>query len=297
MNMVMCAGSDFMIRGVLKDHAVRLVFGNFADLVTVGILRHDTDPVSGRILGEALVSGALASVLLNEEERYSIRMDYDAPARGLMLDVSGRGGVRGFIRQPHVMTEVSDMDAACGEKCTVTLTKSENGRVLNSGQTESVFIDPDAGLSYFFSVSDQIETEIRSLISFRPEPAAPVRCAYGIMIQALPDCDLGFFNSMREKLMSEDAGKIIISPDVMPEKKIRELMKYLCKSEEIPALDLFEASVPRFICNCSAEKLWETAKIMLKQDDFEKLLEENPDPVIRCQFCAAEHHYRDVAEC
>ena len=30
---------------------------------------------------------------------------------------------------------------------------------------------------------------------------------------------------------------------------------------------------------------------MLGEEDFAKLLEETPDPVIVCQFCNTEHHY------
>ena len=84
--MVKAVEKDRMYRGVLKEHAVRFVFGNFRQLAETGILKHDTDPVAGRLLGGALVSGALMSVLLNEEERYSIRIDYASPAGGLMLD-------------------------------------------------------------------------------------------------------------------------------------------------------------------------------------------------------------------
>ena len=65
--------NDFMMRAVLKDHAVRLAFGSFKELASAGIIAHDTDPVAGRLLAGGLVAGSLMSVLLNEEERYSIR--------------------------------------------------------------------------------------------------------------------------------------------------------------------------------------------------------------------------------
>ena len=31
---------------------------------------------------------------------------------------------------------------------------------------------------------------------------------------------------------------------------------------------------------------------MLGEEDFRKLLEEKPDPVIRCQFCGNEYHLK-----
>lgn len=289
--MVKAVEKDCMYRGVLKEHAVRFVFGNFRQLAETGILKHDTDPVAGRLLGGTLVSGALMSVLLNEEERYSIRIDYASPAGGLMLDVSGRGDVRGFIRNPHVMTEAESIEAACGDESTVTVTKSCDGKVLNSGQAKSAFILPEAALSYFLSVSDQVESEICTVLRFRPEPIAPVKSADSLMIQALPDCDLEFFNTLREKMFSPGAIEILTSETLESEEKIGELFKYLCDEEKTPLLDFVEVEAPRFNCPCSAQKLWDTAKTMLGEEDFAKLLEENPDPVILCQFCNTEHHY------
>ena len=61
--------------------------------------------------------------------------------------------------------------------------------------------------------------------------------------------------------------------------------------EKTPLLDFVQVTAPRFMCPCTAQKLWETAKVMLGEEDFAKLLEENPDPAIVCQFCNTEHHY------
>ena len=284
--------NDFFYRGVLKDHAVRFAFGNFRELVESGILKHDTDPVAGRLLGGALASGAMMSVLLDEKERFSIRIEYAGPAAGLMLDVAANGAVRGFTRNSHVMCETDDIDTACGDECTVTITKSCEGKVLNSGQIKSAFVLPEAALSYFLSVSDQVESEMCSAIRFRPDPASPVESAFSLMLQALPDCDYEFFNTMREKLFTPSAEAILIDPALAPEEKIGKLFADLCGSDSIPALDITEVPAPRFYCGCSAQKLWETAKVMLGEEDFAKLLEENPNPSIRCQFCNTEHFYK-----
>ena len=217
--MVMIPQKDFMIRGVLKEYAIRFAFGSFKTLAQTAILRHDTDPAAARLLAGALCSGALISVLLDDEERYSVRLTYPGPVKGMILDISAQNGLRGFIQNPHVMTEAHDLDSACGSGCTVSLTKSLNGKILNSGQTESAFIEPEAALSYFFSVSDQIETEIRSEIRFRPDPAAPVECAAAVMLQALPECDLDVFNKIRERLMDDASGAVLAEtgvPDYKP---------------------------------------------------------------------------------
>ena len=35
------------------------------------------------------------------------------------------------------------------------------------------------------------------------------------------------------------------------------------------------------------------AKTVLGKEEVEKLLQENPNPAIRCQFCNKVHHYKD----
>ena len=288
--MVMCSDKDFLIRGVFKTYAVRIALGNFSHAVRTAILKHDADPVAARLLGSGLISGALMSVLLNEEERYSMRLDYQGPARGMILDIPGKGGIRGFICNPHIMTETESIDTACGEKCVVSVTRSQEGKVLNSGQSESAFVMPEAALSYYLSVSDQVESEIRSALIFRPDPADPVSCACGALIQALPGCDLELFNSMREKLLSDEAGLLLSDETLLPEEKLEKLAALL-SGIPAPALEVVRVPAPCFECKCSAQKLWETARIMLGDEEFAKLLEENPDPAIRCQFCSSEHRY------
>lgn len=288
--MVMCAKKDFMLRGVFKEHAVRFAFGNFGQLVETGILKHDTDPLSARLLGQALISGALATVLLDEKEKYAVRFEYDGPAKGILLDISAAGAVRGFIRHPHLMTETGDPDEACGEECVISVTKSVEGKVLNSGQIKSAFISPETVLSCFFSLSDQIETEIGSALFFCADPGAPVECACGMMLQALPDCDLAYFTKLREKLISPEAWPFLSAIDLAPEKQLADLAAFLCGTSSVQ-LETAWGITPRFECPCSPQKLWQTARTMLGEEDFRKLLSENPSPTIRCQFCNTEHRY------
>ena len=99
---------------------------------------------------------------------------------------------------------------------------------------------------------------------------------------------------MREQLLSEAAGKILADPLLMTDRKLEALTMLLCKTAEPPAIDAAGVPAPRFVCNCSTAKIWQTARTMLGREDFEKLLQENPDPSIRCQFCNKIHRYKDL---
>ena len=125
--MVLRNDSDFLMRVVVNSYAIRLAYGAFRQLGSEGILRHDADPVAGRLLTGMLSSAALMSVLLDGGEKFSIRIDYNGPVAGLLADVTADGAVRGFIRNPHVMSSADSIENACGDGgATVAVTRSRD---------------------------------------------------------------------------------------------------------------------------------------------------------------------------
>ena len=291
--MVMRANSDYLMRVTVKNPAIRLALGRFDQLAAEGIIRHDADPVAGRLLAGGLASAALMTVLLGEGECYSIRISYDGPAAGMLLDARADGRVRGLVRNPHVMSSADSVEIACGDGgASVAVTRSREGKVLNSGEVKTAFIMPSAALGYFLSVSDQVESEIRCEVLFQPDPAAPVRSADGVLLQAMPGCDLEEFSTLRQRLLEPPAGALLRDETTGPEEKLRTLLMLLCRTAQPPEYAVTMAEPARFACNCSGERMLETARQMLGEEDFRKLLEEKPDPVIRCQFCGNEYHLK-----
>ena len=289
--MEMRVESDFLMRVVVKAPAVRLAFGGFRELCSEAIRRHDADPVAGRLLSGIFSSAALMSVLLGEGEKFSIRIDYDGPASGLICDVTADGAVRGFSRNPHVMTAADSIETACGEGgATVAVTRSRDGKILNSGEVKSAFVLPSSSLGYFLSASDQQESEIRCDVILQPDVESPVRFADGVLLQAMPGCDPERFDRMRNLLMTQEAGAAISNRSVAPELRLRSLLQWICESASPVEAAVVPAAPARFECSCSPERMRDTARRMLGREDFEKLLTENPDPKVRCQFCGREYH-------
>ncbi len=279
--------SDYMLRAVVKTPAFRLALGSFRTLCTEGIIRHDTDPVAGRLLADALASTALLSVLLDEKEKYSVRIDYTGPAGAVVTDAGADGRVRGFIRNPHVMAEADSLEAACGDSARVRITKSTEGRVLNMGDSSGALVTPSEGIAFHFSVSDQIESEIRCDIELAPDPEHPVKSARAVLIQAMPGCDLEELDLVRRRLLAPET-EALPAGDI-PEEAMRKLMCRLLNTAA-PDYAAFAATQPEFACSCSARALTDTALQLLGREEAAKLLAENPSPALRCQFCNTEYH-------
>lgn len=284
---------DYLSYAVVKEEAVRLAVGSFRELASETIIRHDADPVAGRLLADAFSSAALTGTMLGRGERLSVRFGYAGPAGSIVVDAGSDGCLRGFIRNPHVMEEADSVEVACGEDgATVRSTRSRHGRILRSGESKSAFILPSSALAYHLSVSEEIESELRCEIELQADPAEPVKSAPGVLLQAMPGCDLSGFDRMRRKLQMPEAGEILRTRlGSAPEEGVRLLLAFLLERMDLPAFQLQPLPAARFHCGCSAEALRKTALQILGREEIEKLLAENPNPALRCQFCNTEYHF------
>ena len=243
---------DYLSYAVVKEEAVRLAVGSFRELASETIIRHDADPVAGRLLADAFSSAALTGTMLGRGERLSVRFGYAGPAGSIVVDAGSDGCLRGFIRNPHVMEEADSVEVACGEDgATVRSTRSRHGRILRSGESKSAFILPSSALAYHLSVSEEIESELRCEIELQADPAEPVKSAPGVLLQAMPGCDLSGFDHMRRKLQMPEAGEILRTRlGSAPEEGVRLLLAFLLERMDLPAFQLQPLPAARFHCGC-----------------------------------------------
>lgn len=112
---------DCLIRGTHPALAIRMAWTECAALANAGIITHDADPAAAEALAHALGAAAAATVMLDEQERYSIRCDYPGALKGLIVEASADGAIRGFPLENHPMR---------GEMCdTVDLYGTKDGRI------------------------------------------------------------------------------------------------------------------------------------------------------------------------
>ncbi|MDD3886528.1 MAG: Hsp33 family molecular chaperone HslO, partial [Victivallaceae bacterium] len=272
---------DFLFRSVSGGALpIRAAAGSMRELAAEAIVRHDCDPVAGRLLADGMISAALLSCQLDEGDRYSVRIDYPekSAAGNLIFEVDSTGNVRGFVACAHIVEAGgASVDAACGDNARVRMTRCDAaGRVLHSGESRSAFVLPSEALCYFLSVSDQVESAMQTQIEFRPDIEFPVASAKGMLIQALPGCDLAGFDQVRNRLVSP-AGRELLA-GVADADGVETLLNFVTGEKGVH--QVFAAPTPRFHCRCSAESMRRATLGVLGQADFDKLLKENPDATV-----------------
>jgi len=284
--------TDFLIRGLLKKDNFRFSFADTTCTVTKGVKIHDTDPVASKIFAEALTSAALLSPLLEGSEKYSIRWEYPhGKLQSIIADVNASNDVRGFIKQPYLMDKTSNEDEIFGKQDGfVAITKSQDGKILNSGKSRAGLANPAADAGFFFSVSDQIETEIIVAANFNADPINPIKRCCGLLLQAMPDCDLNLLETYRNR-MNSDEFKNLLLQEMPEEKQLWTLLKFISGTEKDNITYEFGAS-PGFTCSCSKEKM-KQALTTLGKDELEKIFQESDSsPKITCQFCHKQYSFK-----
>lgn len=291
---------DCLVRGVHPGLSVRIAWAETAEMVNAGITTHDADPAAAAALAGALGAAAAATVMLDENEKYSIRCDYPGSLRGLIVEASSDGAIRGFPLAVHPLEgDPDDPDAVFGSgDGQVSVTRSAAGKIISSGQSRAPLADPAGDLAFFFCVSDQIETEIRTFVSWQPLPEAPVRRMAVLMLQALPGCNLEIFSRLRSALHAPRIAdcRQTLDPAQLPEVHLKTVLAELARCAGLPEFRpdecvLSRGAAPRWRCRCSRESMSRAMRV-LGDSDLEQLFEERANPTIECQFCRKRYGFR-----
>ncbi len=292
--------SDILLRGSFTNCNVRFVLTETTDTVASAIKTHDTDPIASLLFGEALTSTALLSALLTGTEKYALKWEYNGAIGNLVTDVTAENHIRGISKEIS-LSHVNSESELFGEDGTITLIKSDRGRIINSGTSKGAMLNVTDDIAFYLSTSDQIETEIVTKLSFNPDPSNPVKIATGLMIQALPDCDLEQFGKMRDSLQSDELSKLLLSA-INPEKKLQEVLIFLLKQiseevvEDIREVSSYEfGASPQFKCSCSRLGIIQSLKT-IAISELQDLLDSEDGLKITCEFCKTEYIFHKTIE-
>jgi len=265
----------------------------FSFAVTTGVandavLRHDCGPVSAHILGRALNAGLLSSTLLAEDERVNIRWHYDGNLKTLIVDAGADSTVRGFVSPRDLSSNSGDADDVFGEQGQITAVRSKEGQVLNHGTADAPMRHVARDLAYFYSVSEQVETAITIMIGLRADVRCPVSLCRGLMIQALPECDLESFEAVRAQLEA-DPFRHLMARESEADSHFETIMNSLL-ADVAPEtqMEFAAAPVPRFVCTCTRDKMGAVLRT-LPYGERMSMAKKKEDVAVNCQFCSKRY--------
>ena len=281
--------NDFLYRGLIKDFNIRFSYGVTSSLANEAVKSHACGPVVGHILSRVLTAGVLSSPTLSEDERATITWTYPGPIGKIVVDYGVNSDVRGMTKVKTLMDQVSTEAEVYGDTGNVQLMKFDSKHLISNGTCEAPIMDPVSDLCYFYSVSEQLETDMYISVGFNPDPEKPVDLCQGILLQAMPDCDFEALDRIRSIMNSDDFKAMMNSqPGNDPANTV---IKALIVGEEVkPEFEIHECPKPEFKCSCSHEKTKEILKTLGEADV--KDIEAKGDPVnVACHFCSTVYSF------
>src|SRR5690242_16010161 len=93
---------DRLVRGLLPDQGLRVVFARVGDTARMSRVLHGLYPTSAHLFAEAIAGGLLLASLQKDRARVNVQVECDGPLRGLLVDADADGNVRGYVRGSSV---------------------------------------------------------------------------------------------------------------------------------------------------------------------------------------------------
>lgn len=287
--------NDFLYTGRLERFRIGVSYGVCTHLVNEAVVRHDCDPLAAHILGRALTAGVLTASLMKPGERVNLCWSYQGSLRSVVVDAGADGSTRGFISPKHLSLGAEKPDDLFGDHAQLRVIRTAHGKVQSSGTVQTMLQDVVDDLTFFFGISDQFETGMTVMIGFKDNPQQPVALCQGLMLQALPDCDLEEFERIRRQLDNEKV-RSLLSRSSESDNYLEDILNELLASEVAdPQLHLEGRPVPVFRCACSREKMAAVVR-SLGYPDRVDVVQKKEDLIIHCEFCS-ESYTMTVDDC
>jgi molecular chaperone Hsp33 len=272
---------DALIKAFSPSLKLRVAFADVTVTAKALEARHLAGPTSALVLAESLAAVALLSADVSEaDECISLRMHVTGPVRGVLVEASAQGHLRGFTN----VKVLNDLDGAAkpasdgglGDSGAVNIISSRPGKIL--GRTSINAAPPKLRhvLARYFNYSMQAPTGVE--IESRADPGGLIH-ACGLYAQRMVDGSQDAFVRILEDLESGAVRREMAQPD--PKARLAALLK-------IPDLEVRETRPLQFLCRCTREKTLATLD-MLKREELTEIVAAGKPQRVFCHMCSAEY--------
>jgi len=135
--------------------------------------RHGMSEAAGELMGQAIAASALLAALEKGGTRINLQLECDGPLRGLFVDASAEGGVRGYVKN----IELPALAAALGKAGYLSVLRDLGRGEHYRSSVELSAMELATDLERYFAVSDQVPTRVA------------LSSAGGVLLQCLPGAD------------------------------------------------------------------------------------------------------------
>jgi molecular chaperone Hsp33 len=267
---------DHVVRGLYPASGIRAVFTRVGDTARMSRALHGLYPTAAHLFAEALAAGLMVAALQKGRTRVNLQIECDGPARGLLVDASPEGEVRGWARAPAVHFPGDarrGARAALGGSGFLSVIRDLGGGQLYRGAVELGAMEIAGDLRRYFAESEQLDTALD--IQVAAGAGEPLSDAAGLLVQKLPDGDAAAVAAVRRRL-SQGALSSALDRGASAQEALRTAAG--------DGFELLADQEVAYVCGCSRERAQAAVSVLGREGILEILAGER-QAVVSCEFC------------
>lgn len=269
---------DKLLRTLIENEEISLVAIDGTQMVRHAQIIHNLTPAATEIFGRVLLSATYMSGWLKDENsQISVNVKHHGEAGEVCVSGNGKMYMRGYVYNP--LTQSADVG-----KGYMTVVRDDNYKRPFVGTCETVSTDVDENFEYYYRLSEQLPTFIRTEVTFDEHGLCKAAC--GIFLQPMPGA------SERARQFAENARTQIVSPAKMLEDSDMGGVIRLIFGELTP-----EEREVEYHCTCSREYIAGVLKGMGK-DELKEIVRTEGKVNVHCHYCNSDYDFfdRDIDE-
>jgi molecular chaperone Hsp33 len=271
--------ADHVVRALAAEGCVRALAAVTTELVEEARRRHATLPTATAALGRALTAALLLGTTLKAGERVSLELAGDGPLRGILVDATAEGTVRGFVSRPQTHLPARngklDVGGALGRGLLCVMRVLPEERAPYRSIVPLVSGEVGSDVASYLAGSEQTPSAVG--VGVFVEPDGRVGAAGGYLLQALPGAEASTIGRLEANVATAPAPSELVREGRGAAGILRRLLAGFVTRvvEERPV---------RFQCPCSRERVTAAIIALGRADLTEVLVRERRAEVV-CEFC------------
>ena len=278
--------SDYIVRATAANKQVRAFAATTRDMVETARAAHGTSPVVTAALGRLLTAGAMmGSMMKNEKDMLTIRIQCDGPVKGLTVTADVHGNVKGFAEEPIVILPASEKGKLDVAKAlglgVLSVIKDMGLKEPYVGDTILTTSEIAEDLTYYFATSEQVPSSVG--LGVLMERDNTVKQAGGFIVQVMPVVEDAVLDKLEANIAKVESVTSMLDKGMTPEQILETVLE---------GMDVeFNDTMPtQFACNCSKERV-EKALISIGRKDIQEMIDEGKDIEMHCHFCNTSYQF------
>lgn len=279
--------SDILVRGTSTDGSIRVFAAVTTELVNKAFKIHNTYPTATAALGRTLTAAAMMGAgLKNNGDNITIQFRGDGPLGTIIAVTNEKCEVRGYVENPYVDLPLNkkgklDVGGAVG-KGRISVVRDLGLKEPYIGQVPIVTGEIAEDLTYYYAASEQIPTAIGLGVLVNTDSS--VLHSGGFMLQLMPDADEKTAEILENKMKTLPPVTKMLEDGMSAE----DILFYV--TEGFDMIMQNNTVTPAYHCPCSYARM-EKALISIGRDELQKLIDEQGEAELCCQFCDNKYKF------